>query len=297
MPAFLFAYALACTSAAPPDGETDTAQTSDTSDTGSTDDTGDTGQSALDYSQAGPFAVSATSETASASCEMELERFTPVDVANPPLVILSHGFARDRKYMVEMGEHFASWGFDVAVPTLCKLKLTSTDHPQNGQDLVTLADTLGGSPIYVGYSAGGLASVLAAQQDPSAVGFVGLDPVDSEDLGLAAAGTTPQRALFAEAGSCNASNNGVAWFQAGEALRVNEANHCDFEGPTDALCTVVCASGSESPDPLRREVVWALSAAAVLGLSGDAAALEQGWTPGGSDYERFSQAGRISTLP
>lgn len=295
MPAFLFALALACTPAdAPLPDSTDTDAGGDTSDTDGTDDTGE-GQ--LDYSQAGPFAVTATSETASASCEMDLERFTPVDVANPPLVILSHGFARDRKYMVEMGEHFASWGFDVAVPTLCKLKLTSTDHPQNGEDLVTLASALGGSPLYVGYSAGGLASVLAAEQDPSAVGFVGLDPVDSEDLGLAAAGRTPQLALFAEAGSCNASNNGVAWFQGGEALRVNEANHCDFEGPTDALCTVVCASGSESPDPLRREVVWALSTAAVLGLSGDAAALEQGWTAGGSDYERFSQAGRISTLP
>ena len=182
------------------------------------------------------------------------------------------------------------------MPTLCNLGLTNTNHPQNGEDLVTLAQALGGSPIYVGYSAGGLASVLAASQDSSARGWLGLDPVDSEDLGLAVAGAVPQLGLFSEPSSCNASSNGTAWFQGGEALRITDANHCDFEGPTDQLCTAFCASGSASPDPLRQEIVWALSTAAVLGLDGNDAALSAWWTPGGEHYERFISDDRISSL-
>lgn len=289
----MLALLLACTSSTTAtDAQAQDTQVEDTQG----DDTGDTSSPSTDLSQAGPYAVSTTSETASASCEIELERFTPQGVASPPLVILSHGFARDRKNMVEMGEHLASWGFDVAVPTLCNLKFTNTDHPQNGLDLVTLAESLGGSPIYVGYSAGGLASALAASQDSSARGLLGLDPVDADDLGLAVAGAVPQFGIFSEPSSCNASSNGTAWYQSGEALRVTEANHCDFEGPTDQLCTLVCASGSSSPDALRREVVWALSTAAVLGLNGDAQILADWWVSGGEHYDAFAAAGRISSL-
>lgn len=287
----MLALLLACSTPSP---SSDVA--GDTSDTGAeVDDTADTSSPSQDLSQTGPHAVNATSESASASCEIELERFTPDDVVSPPLVILSHGFARDRKNMVELGEHLASWGFDVAVPTLCNLGFTNTDHPQNGIDLLTLSDALGGSPMYVGYSAGGLASALAASQDSSARGFVGLDPVDSEDLGLLASGSVPQLALFSESSSCNASNNGIPWFQSGEAIRVTDANHCDFEGPTDQLCTLVCASGSSSPDPQRHEVIWALTTAAVLGLDRDGQILAEWWQTGGKHYEAFASEGRISS--
>ena len=288
----MLALLLACTTATPPNEPQETG----TQETGQDSGTDDTSSPPDDLSQAGPSTVSATSETQSASCEIELERFTPQGVTNPPLVILSHGFARDRKNMVELGEHLASWGFDVAVPTLCTLGLTNTNHPQNGEDLVTLSQALGGSPIYVGYSAGGLASVLAASQDSSARGWLGLDPVDSEDLGLAVAGAIPQCGLFSEPSSCNASSNGTAWFQSGESLRITDANHCDLEGPTDQLCTAFCAAGSSSPDPLRQEVVWALTTAAVLGLDGDDTALSAWWTPGGEQYERFLADDRISSL-
>ena len=140
------------------------------------------------------------------------------------------------------------------------------------------------------------ASALAASQDSSARGLLGLDPVDSDDLGLAAIGAVPQFGIFSEPSSCNASSNGTAWYQSGEALRVTDANHCDFEGPTDQLCTLVCASGSASPDPLRREVVWALSTAAVLGLNGDEQILADWWMSGGERYDAFAADGRISAL-
>jgi pimeloyl-ACP methyl ester carboxylesterase len=286
----MLALLLACTAAAPP-----SELPSETADTAlEEEDTADTASPDQDLSEAGPHPVNATSQSVTASCEIELERFTPEEVTNPPLVILSHGFARDRKNMVEMGEHLATWGFDVAVPTLCNLGFTNTDHPQNGIDLVTLAEALGGSPLYVGYSAGGLASALAANQDSSARGLVGLDPVDSEDLGLTVAGSVPQLGLFSESSACNASNNGVPWFQTGEALRVTDANHCDFEGPTDQLCTLVCASGSSSPGPRRQEVVGAMTTAAGLGLNGDTQIRADWWHPAGERYEAFHSQGRIS---
>lgn len=99
--------------------------------------------------------------------------------------------------------------------------------------------------IYVGFSAGALAALIAARHDPDALGAVALDLVDAQGLGERAARQLgkPLIGLSCEPTNCNANDNARAIF-AGPALarstRIPGAGHCDFEAPTDALWELVC---------------------------------------------------------
>ncbi len=53
----------------------------------------------------------------------------------------------------------------------------------------------------------------------------------------------PVWGMFGESSSFNANNNGVNVFQdavQGNAVIINEADHCDFELPTNLLCLLNC---------------------------------------------------------
>lgn len=102
--------------------------------------------------------------------------------AHTGAAILTHGGFRGRKTMAEHAQALAERGVLAVAPDMpCTF-----DHRCNARAIAELVKTLhltealGASAkriMLVGFSAGGLASLLAADS-PGVVGFVGLDPYD-----------------------------------------------------------------------------------------------------------------------
>lgn len=256
-----------------------------------------------DLREAGPFGVSRTSTSvAVASCTMDVVLYEP-DGEGAVLLVLSHGFSRAAANMLGLGEHLASWGLTVAVPSLCHSSILDTDHAQNGEDIVSLAAGLGFTEvIFAGQSAGGLASLLAGAEDAGALGVISLDGVDASGLGSAAAGGlgAPLYGLVGESSSCNSSNNGTAWFSTAAdavAFRVTEADHCDFESDTDELCTWFCTgSNDQFSDAEISATITGLATAAALESAGLEAAAEVWWEAGGEEHDELVASGAIEEL-
>jgi dienelactone hydrolase len=113
--------------------------------------------------------------------------------------------------------------------------------------------------MLVGFSAGGLSSLLAADT-PGVVGFVGLDPFDrvlsneTERAGITASRKLATEALIlrAPASRCNANAVAAPWGSELKTLWRDEliagASHCDFEAPTDWKCRLACGD----TDPARQ---------------------------------------------
>ena len=170
--------------------------------------------------------------------------------------ILSHGFTRSRRTLAGHAQALADAGVLALTPDLpCTF-----DFRCNARALAALVGALRaggtfGAPVervmLVGFSAGGLSSLLAADT-PGVVGFVGLDPFDrtvsgeAEWLGLAAAGRLRTQALLLRAppSRCNAEAVAAPWGSVLPALWRDElvagASHCDFESPTDWMCRLAC---------------------------------------------------------
>jgi len=225
-----------------------------TDETGQKEDTGeetDPPPWPSSFSDRGPSDVSTKTGTSplSTGCDMKWTSYIPAKKASSTIVMLAHGFSRGQEQMAGWAEHWASWGFTVFTPDLCHASLWDTDHDQNGKDLEAFATFIGeGAPIaYVGQSAGGLAALLAASTDPNAQLMLGLDPVDNDNSGANAATSTniPIAALVGISGQCNSNQNGASMMQKDPGSRVFEvtdADHCDFESPTNALCTSFCSN-------------------------------------------------------
>jgi dienelactone hydrolase len=189
--------------------------------------------------------------------------------AGPPrgAAILSHGFTRSRHTLAGHAQALADAGVLVLTPDLpCTF-----DFRCNAQALAGLVGLLraGGSfglPVekvmLVGFSAGGLSSLLAAHT-PGVVGFVGLDPFDrtmageTDRLGLTAAARLRTEVLLLRAppSRCNAEAVATPWSTALPALWRDEviagASHCDFESPSDWMCRLACGD----TDPARQQRV------------------------------------------
>jgi hypothetical protein len=181
--------------------------------------------------------------------------------------ILSHGFTRSRRTMAGHAQALADAGVLALTPDLpCTF-----DFRCNAQALAAMVGLLraGGTfgvPVervmLVGFSAGGLSSLLAADT-PAVVGYVGLDPFDrqlpgeTERLGLAAAGRLRTEALLLRAppSRCNADAVAAPWGAALKALwrdeAISSASHCDFESPTDWICRLACGDS----EPARQQRV------------------------------------------
>lgn len=181
--------------------------------------------------------------------------------------ILSHGFTRSRRTLAGHAQTLA----DVGVFTLTPDLPCTFDFHCNARALAALVGSLRaggafGAPVervmLVGFSAGGLSSLLAAHT-PGVVGYVGLDPFDrtlpdeAERLGLAAATRLRTEALLLRAppSRCNAEAVAAPWAGALPALWRDEliagASHCDFESPTDWMCRLACGN----TDPARQQQV------------------------------------------
>ena len=106
------------------------------------------------------------------------------------------------------------------------------------------------APVYSGFSAGGLAAYLAAQADPGAQAYLGLDAVDSGGLAKASMVELPIPALFivGAPSACNSRNNFGTIISRGAgyySLPLHDASHCDFEWPIDQRCYLLCRAGNK----------------------------------------------------
>jgi dienelactone hydrolase len=164
-----------------------------------------------------------------------------------PLVILAHGFLRDQRNMQGLAVAIAEAGYPVATLNARHDSPISGGHGENSQDMVALARHLKAERvIYAGFSAGGLAALLAAGEDAEAVGVLTLDLVDTQSLGRAVAETlqAPVVSLAGAPTNCNANQNAESVYQVLRELELTRfpaASHCDFESPSDWLCQSLCA--------------------------------------------------------
>jgi dienelactone hydrolase len=178
--------------------------------------------------------------------------------------ILTHGFTRSRTTMGEHAQALAARGVLAITPDMpCTFDFRCNAAAIAGLvNLLRNTETFGASSqriMLVGFSAGGLSSLLAADT-PGVVGFVGLDPFDrvlpneTERAGITASRRLATEALIlrAPASSCNAKAIAAPWGSELKVLWRDElivgASHCDFEAPTDWKCRWACGD----TDPARQ---------------------------------------------
>jgi len=201
---------------------------------------------------------------------VEVDVYKPI-TSQTGAAILTHGGFRNRKTMAEHAQALAAHGVLALSPNMpCTF-----DHRCNARAIAELVNMLRTTStfgsrvkrvILVGFSAGGLSSLLAADT-PGVVGFVGLDAYDHlpsnqpERLGVVAARrlVTETLLLRAPASSCNAQSVAASWRLELKALWRDEliagASHCDFEAPTDWICRLACGETDTSRQTLVRQAL------------------------------------------
>jgi hypothetical protein len=191
----------------------------------------------------------------------------PTGAGPYPVLVVSHGFSASASNQIGWGRHLASWGFIVAVPTF-----PGSTHATNGAVIAktaVAARAAGGAKAskrlgLMGHSAGGLATVLAAESaKPDAI--VLFDPVDNSDAGKAALANVcaPVLTLFANPGGCNKEGGWKAFGGSSKGpsttVSVVGSTHCDGELPDRGVaCALFCGGGASA----ERQVVLARYATA-----------------------------------
>ena len=164
------------------------------------------------------------------------------------------------------GQHLAGEGFVVAAPDLPAW----SDHARNARFIAQLCGHLCTSEPWnrridpsrvglMGFSAGGLATLLAAAGDPGSAIWVGLDPVDHNGMGAKTvpAVTCHAVVLTSEPSACNGHGNArsiIAALPQCEHFSIAKAVHVDAEWPTDRMAEAICG---RSTDEGRRGFVGA----------------------------------------
>jgi pimeloyl-ACP methyl ester carboxylesterase len=195
--------------------------------------------------------------------EVAVDFYLPQGLKQAPVVVVAHGFSRSRINMAGWGGLLASNGFIVAIPDLPAW----SDHERNSQAIRELLDRIlskslvtepapSGDAALMGFSMGGLCTLLATATNDQVRCWIGLDPVDSGRKGAEAAKQLqiPSAVLQAEPSRCNADGN-AKQMVAGLAgplfsIRVRGATHADPEQPTDWWAELVCGRA----DPDRRAI-------------------------------------------
>jgi dienelactone hydrolase len=197
------------------------------------------------------------------STSVEVDVYKPIG-PQKGAAILTHGFTRSRTTMGEHAQALAARGVLAITPDMpCTFDFRCNASAITEMvSLLRNTTTFGSSNqrvMLVGFSAGGLSSLLAADT-PGVVGFVGLDPFDrvlaneTERAGITASRklTTETLLLRAPASRCNANAVAAPWGTELKALWRDEliagASHCDFEAPTDWKCRWACGD----TDPARQ---------------------------------------------
>lgn len=215
--------------------------------------------------------------------EVAVDFYLPQGLKRAPVVVVAHGFSRSRLNMAGWGGLLASNGFIVAIPDLPAW----SGHERNSQAVRELLDRMlfkslvaepapNGDAALMGFSMGGLCTLLASATNGQVRCWVGLDPVDAGQKGAEAAKQVriPCAVLQAEPGRCNAQGNARQMVASLPgplfALRVQNGTHTDPEQPTDWLAELVCGKA----DPTRRAIFERYTLAVLKSVFlGDASAL------------------------
>ena len=277
-----------------------------TTEPGSEPSSEDTNTSASnDYSQSGTYtATSSTQTTSLSNCDSPMNYTSVMSSSNSDTTaVIAHGFFRSSANMIQWAEHLGTWGINSIVVDMCHF----ADHQKNGLAIAELVNTLGiDSPLFVGFSAGGLASLVAASS-ANPQGVLALDPVeDMNGTGSTIYGQVNGTVLglIGEPSECNSQNNSIALLQGVQAthtLRVVGADHCDFEAPTDDICQNgvlgfgACGNTQAAfSDDQIRGTIRGLGTAGLLWMSGMDSDASSWWT--GSDYTNLVTQGYVSPV-
>ena len=194
---------------------------------------------------------------------------------------------------------------------LLHASIFDNDPLQDANDLNLIAHQICGDVpiIYAGQSAGGMRSIVAAYQDTNAIAVLGLDLVDASNpswsdgylaLTTAANISILVWGLHGEASSCNANGNGLSVFTqaaSGNAIRVTNADHCDFELPTNILCTLLCQESIVAILQTKRYKILFLISLQVFYCTTLRFQLSiQLWYPGNEYYDSQISIGAIEQL-
>jgi pimeloyl-ACP methyl ester carboxylesterase len=221
-------------------------------------------------SASGP-AIEAGSVESATGCQLRYRLYRASGTAADGLIVLGHGFLRNKERMDGLARALAKGGMTTATIDYCNARLWDGRHYQNGLDMRAVADAFDATAVvYAGFSAGALAALVAARQDPRSLGVLALDLVDDHGLGLRSVEglAVPLIGIMAEPAACNARGNGMPVFQRSRLGRVQVlqgAGHCDFESPSDWLCEALCERPAGEAADIRGAIVaLAVTAAADL---------------------------------
>ena len=260
-----------------------------------------------------PAAALAASYARTTTIELDTG-WTAVDVYEPGIrpaigvAVIAHGWTRSRERHRDAGRALAEAGVLVIVPDLPNM----LDLWGNGSVIVDLVGRLESgalglariersSIVLIGTSAGGLATVWAASKLPGIGGWLGLDPTDRTGTGMYAASklAAPAIVLLGDMSACNLFGSGSSLARSVPNLvrttRVDGASHCDFESPTNRVCTMMCGGSSRAGQlATTRETV--LAALELLAIA-HAARPDEAEPPAQAPRPADDDAARTTVLP
>jgi hypothetical protein len=203
--------------------------------------------------------------------------------------------------MARLAGHLASWGLPVVNLEFCNSKFWDGNHELNAADMVAVAQKMGiGKVIYAGFSAGGLAAILAANSDDQTLAFLGLDMVDNNGLAKEKAPNlmVPIYGLIAAPSACNAYNNGTESYALAphsNVIEVTDSTHCHFEFPLDGKCSLVCGKGERRfSREIIQQTILGMTTAFLLWQAGIDPNGETWWSEGQLNYLILIDAGYIN---
>ena len=230
---------------------------------------------AADYSQPGPVAFTeAAPPTGLLPGNSAISVFTPNAAGQYPLVIATHGWSADKSNQLGWARHMASYGYVVIAPTMPNaFAPDQTVWSANIRTLATNAVSASLFPaiaakvdatkiVYEGFSAGGLASTLAAK-DKAPTLLILLDPVDNNNMGAGAIGSvcSPVLNFFTQPSGCNNNMGWTAYASNGTGplvrMGIKASTHCDGEDGPRALCSSFCGGAAKTTnrDNIRKYMV------------------------------------------
>ena len=267
------------------------------------------------YSELGPYELEIIEEeiTVSNNQNLEYTLFSPTNELSNIIIILSHGFSRTASVLNDLARHFASWGMKSVTMDLLHSSIIDNNPLNDALDLNILVEHIENGEntpvIFLGHSAGAMRSIIAASQNSNTVAVFGLDLVDSQDPSNSNENfgafyvtdlTIPVWGLSGEISQCNNSGNGLnVYMQAinGNNIRITEADHCDFEFPTNFFCTILCQGTNTlfSNDEIRGIIINLSTAFMIFHSEIDLNSIQL-WGPGSSYYDNLLNIGAIEHL-
>jgi alpha-beta hydrolase superfamily lysophospholipase len=207
-----------------------------------------------------PTTVESRSIESVRGCELRYHVHHPSTPRAAPVVLIGHGFMRDGTFMQGWADAFTDAGLTAVTVDFCASSVGDGKHADNGADLVAVRRALlQEEAIYVGVSAGGLAALIAASNDPAGTrGLLLLDPTNAGGQARRAAGRVqaPVAALVAKSQVCNAWRNidpALQTLRDVTIVAIERASHCDFEWPSDRFCRVACLATTSDDEQARAQ--------------------------------------------